>query len=80
MPSVTVKVPTQLNKKLRATARRRGETISMVARRALEREVVSGGPDFAAIAARHRGMFRGSRDLSTREGYGSGRRIAGGSF
>ena len=27
-------------------------------------------PDFAALAAQHRGMFRGPRDLSTREGYG----------
>lgn len=70
MPSFTVKLPTQLDKKLRSAARRRGETLSMMARRALEREVVSGGPDFAAIAAPHRGLFRGPRNLSTREGYG----------
>jgi hypothetical protein len=66
MPSVTIKVPAQLDKKLRAAARRRGESVSVLARRALEREVVSGGPDFATIAANHRGMFRGPPDLSTR--------------
>ena len=70
MPSFTVKLPTPLDKKLRSAARRRGESLSVMARRALEREVVSGGPDFAALAVRHRGMFRGPRDLSSREGYG----------
>jgi len=70
MPSFTVKLPTPLDKKLRATARRRGESLSMLARRALEREMVTDGPDFAVLAAKQRGMFRGPRDLSTREGYG----------
>lgn len=70
MPSFTVKLPTPLDKKLRAAARRRGESLSVMARRALEREVVTGGSDFAALAQHHRGMFRGPRDLSTREGYG----------
>jgi len=70
MASFTVKLPTSLDKKLRATARRRGESLSMIARRALEREIVADGPDFAVLAAKHRGMFRGTSDLSTREGYG----------
>lgn len=70
MASFTVKLPAQLDKKLRTAARRRKESLSDMARRALEREIASGGPDFAALAAQHRGMFRGPRDLSTREGYG----------
>lgn len=70
MASLTVKLPTPLDKKLRAAARRRGESLSVMARRALEREIVTDGPDFATLAAEHRGMFRGPRDLSTREGYG----------
>ena len=53
----------------RERRKREGPLVSM-ARRALEREIVTGGPDFAALAQRHRGMFRGPRDLSTREGYG----------
>lgn len=70
MPSVTVKLPAGLDKKIRAAARQRKESVSVMARRALEREVSSGGPDFATLAQKHRGMFRGPRDLSTREGYG----------
>jgi len=71
VPSVTIKISVQLNKKLRAAARTRKESLSVIARRALEREVNAGGPDFALLAAKHRGMFRGPRDLSEREGYGS---------
>jgi predicted transcriptional regulator len=70
MASFTVKLPAHLDRKLRAAARRRKESLSEMARRALEREIAQGGPDFATLAARHRGMFRGPRDLSTREGYG----------
>lgn len=71
MPSVTIKLPSPLDRKLRAAAKRRGESLSMLTRRALEREVMNDGPDFAALATKHRGMFRGAANLSTREGYGS---------
>jgi len=70
MTSFTVKLPVHLDKRLRAVARRRGERLSTIAWRALEREVAAGGPDFAAVAAAHKGMFCGPSDLSTREGYG----------
>ncbi len=70
MPSFTVKLPAPLDKTLRAVASRRGESLSTLARRALEREAAGGGPDFATLAARHRGLFVGPRALSTREGYG----------
>jgi predicted transcriptional regulator len=70
VPSFTVKLPEVLDRKLRAAAHRRRESLSALARRALEREVDADGPDFAVLAARHRGMFRGPEDLSTREGYG----------
>jgi predicted transcriptional regulator len=69
MISVTVKLPSDLDKKLRATARRRGEGISTLIRRALEREIVGEGPDFATMAAPYQGMFRGPGDLSTRKAY-----------
>jgi predicted transcriptional regulator len=70
MPSLTVKLPAPLDRKLRTAARRRKESVSALARRALEREIATGGLDFAALAARHGGMFRGPPDLSSREGYG----------
>lgn len=70
MPSLTVKLPAKLDRKIRATARQRKESVSAMARRALEREAVNGGPDFAVLAAKHRGMFTGPSDLSTRKGYG----------
>ena len=70
MPSLTVKLPTTLDRKLRAAARKRGEKISAVARRALEKEVAAPAPDFAELAAKYKGMFKGPRDLSEREGYG----------
>lgn len=70
MPSLTVKLPGTLDRKLRATARKRGEKISTLARRALEKEVAAPAPDFAELAAKYKGMFKGPRDLSEREGYG----------
>lgn len=70
MPSITVKLPGPLDKKLRATAKKRGEKVSTLARRALEKEVADGSPDFVKLAERYQGMFEGPRDLSTREGYG----------
>ena len=70
MPSVTIKLPAPLDKKLRAAAKRRGESLSVLTRRALEREVLTNGPDFATLATKQRGMFRGPPDLSAREGYG----------
>ncbi len=69
MISVTVKLPAKLDQKLRRTARRRGEKISTLIRRAVEREITGEGPDFAAMAAPHLGMFRGPGDLSTRKAY-----------
>ena len=71
MPSLTVKLPGTLDKKLRAAAQKRGEKISTLARRALEKEVSAAAPDFAQLAAKYKGMFTGPRDLSAREGYGS---------
>jgi len=71
MASLTVKLPGSLNKKLRTAAKKRGEKISTLARRALEKEVAGTAPDFVKLAERYRGMFNGPRDLSTREGHGS---------
>lgn len=70
MPSLTVKIPSSLDKKLRSAALKRRERLSTLARRALEKEVAARAPDFAQLAANYKGMFRGSRDLSGREGYG----------
>lgn len=70
MPSLTVKLPGTLDKKLRAAALKRGEKISTLARRALEKEVTASSPDFVQLAANYKGMFLGPRDLSEREGYG----------
>lgn len=41
------------------------------ARRALACEVQEPEADFAQLAAPYRGMFKGARNLSTREGYGN---------
>jgi hypothetical protein len=71
MTSITVKLPETLDRKLRSIAKSRGENISVLARRALEKEVAEGVPDFAKMAERYRGMFNGPSDLSAREGYGS---------
>lgn len=68
MPSLTVKLPGSLDKKLRAAAQKWGEKLSTLARRALEKEVAAGVPDFAQLAANDKGMFRGPRDLSTCQG------------
>ena len=70
MPSLTVKIPSALDKKLRSAALKRREQLSTLARRALEKEVSAAAPDFAQLAANYKGMFRGPRDLSTRDGYG----------
>ena len=70
MPSLTVKIPAALDKKLRSTAAKRREQLSTLARRALEKEVAGAAPDFVKLAASYKGMFRGPRDLSAREGYG----------
>jgi len=70
MPSLTVKIPSSLDKKLRSTALKRREQLSTLARRALEKEVATTAPDFAQLAANYKGMFRGPRNLSEREGYG----------
>lgn len=71
MKTLTVKIPESLDKKLRCVARRRGQAVSEVARAALIRETDEGGVDFAAAAAKYRGMLKGGpADLSTREGYG----------
>jgi predicted transcriptional regulator len=70
MPSLTVKIPPALDKKLRSAALKRREPLSTLARRALEREVSVRAPDFAQLAANYKGMFKGPRDLSEREGYG----------
>jgi hypothetical protein len=69
MVSITVKLPVNLDKRLRATARRQGEGISTLIRRALEREISGDGPDFAKMAAPYKGMFRGPGDLSVRKAY-----------
>ncbi len=42
-----------------------------MARRALAREIEEHEIDFVRLAAPYRGMFKGARDLSTREGYGN---------
>jgi len=70
MTSFTVKLPDDLDRKLRSAARARGEKLSVLARRALQREVAEGASDFAKLAERYKGMFEGPRDLSSREGYG----------
>jgi len=46
------------------------ESFSDLARRALARETEEQEVDFARLAAPYRGMFKGPRDLSSREGYG----------
>jgi predicted transcriptional regulator len=70
MPSLTIKLPAKLNRKLRIAAHKRKENLSVLTRRALERELAAPVPDFATLAKPYIGMFSGPRDLSTREGYG----------
>jgi hypothetical protein len=71
MKTVTLKIPLGLDAKIRRAIARRKESFSELARRALIREVENHEIDFARLAAPYRGMFRGARDLSTREGYGT---------
>ena len=71
MNTVTLKIPNSLVIKLRRVIARRKETFSHLARRALTREVEEQEVDFARLGTPYRGMFKGPRDLSTREGYGS---------
>jgi hypothetical protein len=76
MDSITIKLPAALNRRLRAKARRNGENLSALARRAFEREAapVPSWPSFAKLAAKDIGMQKGGpTDLSTREGYGPAR-------
>jgi predicted transcriptional regulator len=69
MKTVTLKIPDGLDVKIRRTITRRKESFSHLARRALAREVEEHEIDFARLAAPYRGMFKGARNLSSREGY-----------
>jgi predicted transcriptional regulator len=71
MKSLTVKIPEALEAKLRRKAKADNESVSVLVRRALAREMEADAIDFAKMAAPFRGMFSGPADLSTREGYGS---------
>ena len=71
MKTVTLKIPDGLDAKVRRTLARRKESFSELARRAIAREVEEREVDFAKMAAPYRGMFRGAKDLSSREGYGN---------
>lgn len=70
MKTVTLKIPDSLDVKIRQAVARKDENFSDLARRALAREVEEQEVDFARLAAPYRGMFKGPRDLSSREGYG----------
>lgn len=70
MKTVTLKLPDRLDAKIRRVVARRKENFSELARRALAREIEEHEVDFARLAAPYRGMFKGPRDLSSREGYG----------
>jgi hypothetical protein len=67
---VTLKISDSLAVKIRRAVARRKESFSDLARRALAREAEEQEVDFARLAAPYRGMFKGPRDLSSREGYG----------
>ena len=71
MKTVTLKIPDSLDIKIQRAIARRKEKFSHLARRALAREVEEHEVDFARLAAPYRGMFKGPRDLSSREGYGN---------
>lgn len=71
MKAVTLKLPDGLEAKVRRAMKRRNESFSALARRALAREIETHEPDFARVAAPYRGMFAGPADLSGREGYGA---------
>jgi Arc/MetJ-type ribon-helix-helix transcriptional regulator len=70
MKTLTVKIPEELERKLRSKAKSGKETVSELVRRALVREIEAEATDFAKLAAPYQGMFSGPPDLSTREGYG----------
>ena len=70
MKTVTLKIPDHLATKIQRAIARRKERFSDLARRALAREIEEQEVDFARLAAPYRGMFKGARDLSSREGYG----------
>ncbi len=57
-----------MNEKLRKRAAEQQERFSDTVRRALAREL-DGNADFSSLAAPFQGMFKGPKDLSTREGY-----------
>jgi len=57
--------------KIQRTVKRRVKSSSDRASRALAREVEEDEVDFARRAAPYRGMFKGARNLSSREGYGN---------
>ena len=71
MKTLTVKIPETLEIKLRRKVKSDKETVSIIVRRALTRELEADATDFARLAAPFLGMFSGAADLSTREGYGS---------
>ena len=71
MKTVTLKIPEALEAKIRRTLKRRKESFSELARRALAREVEETEVDFARLAAPYCGMFKGPADLSMREGFGN---------
>ena len=70
MKTVTLKIPDGLDVKIQRAITRRKESFYHLARRALAREVEEHEADFARLAAPYRGMFKGARNLSNREGYG----------
>jgi hypothetical protein len=71
MKSVTLKISDSLDVKIRRAVARRAESFSDLARRALARGVEEHEVDFVCLAAPYCGMFKGPRDLSSREGYGN---------
>lgn len=71
MKTVTLKIPDNLDSKIRRALARRKESFSNLARRALARETEEHEVEFAGLAAPYRGMFKGARNLSSREGYGN---------
>lgn len=71
MKTLTVKIPEDLETQLRNKANASKESVSVIVRRALVREMEANAVDFAKLATPYRGMFSGPADLSTREGYGS---------
>ena len=71
MKTVTLKIPDGLDVRIRRAITRRKESFSQLARRALAREVEEHEADFARLAVRYRGLFKGARNLSSREGYGN---------